>query len=59
LSGSGDIEGNSGTNPLNHFGTTDNNTLQFRINNGYAGKTHTNGTVAFGRGALTMTLRQT
>jgi trimeric autotransporter adhesin len=47
------LNGNNGTNASTHFiGTTDNQSLIFKINNGYAGKIDAGGSVAIGRGAL-------
>src|SRR6516162_8516497 len=43
------LSGNSGTNPSNDFiGTTDNNPLNFRINNMYAGQLHPSGNIFVG-----------
>ncbi len=46
-------KGNTGTNTTNNFlGTTDKIPLIFKINNGFAGKIDTSGSISFGRGAL-------
>lgn len=47
------INGNAGTNPLNHFvGTTDNNPLRFRVNNAHAGEINNfTGNTSLGPGA--------
>jgi trimeric autotransporter adhesin len=45
--------GNTGTNATDNFlGTTDKIPLVFKINNGFAGKIDTSGSVSFGRGAM-------
>ncbi len=45
--------GNAGTNATDNFiGTTDNTPLVFKINNGFAGKIDTSGSIGLGRGAL-------
>ncbi len=47
------LSGNVGTDAASQFiGTIDNRTLYFRVNNGYAGRLDSLGTVSFGRGAL-------
>jgi len=47
------LTGNSGIDSLANFlGTTDNKPLMFRVNNNYAGRIGTDGSVAFGRGTL-------
>ncbi len=47
------VDGNSGTDPVNHFiGTTDEQPLRFKVNNAWAGEIHpTSGNLFLGMGA--------
>ena len=51
------LAGNAGTNSLANFiGTTDSQSLTFRVNNGIAGQIGTEGLIALGRGAAGLEL---